>query len=103
MANVVNKATSEYRKSVNTPDYPAAEWLIDPDVSALAAVPQKYWKVSEGKVVEMSAAEKTAVDAAATTAQKATVPVTLQLRSPNGLVWDVSVTDLGVLATAKAV
>lgn len=37
--------------------------IIDPDVSALTSVPLKYWKHSSGSIVEMTTAEKAAVDA----------------------------------------
>jgi len=30
MANVLNKITKQYLKSVNTPDYPTSEWIINP-------------------------------------------------------------------------
>lgn len=64
MANVVNRTTVEYIKSVNTPDYSPAEWIINPDLSALDDVPHRYWKVVGDDVVEMDQAEKDAVDAA---------------------------------------
>lgn len=40
--------------------------LINPDISALVNVPQKYWKRSSNSIVEMSSGEKQAVDDAAT-------------------------------------
>lgn len=64
MSDVVNKTTLQYLKSVNTPDYPTEDWLINPDLSALSAVPQMYWKVSGELVLEMTQAEKDVVDAA---------------------------------------
>ena len=66
MANVINKSTKEYRTSIHTPMYDPADWLINPDVSAVISVPQKYWKLvgSPLSVVEMTQAEKDAVDAA---------------------------------------
>lgn len=71
MANVIHRTTFEYRESVNSPDYPEVDWLHDPDVSALASVERKYWKVVGDTVVEMSQAEKDAVDAAIAAAQLA--------------------------------
>lgn len=35
MAAVLNKQTLEYLESVNTPDYHPADWIINPDLSAL--------------------------------------------------------------------
>ena len=63
MADVVNKATGQYRRSVNTPDFPDTEWLINPDLTAVAGVPQRHWKVVGNAVVEMDATEKERVDA----------------------------------------
>jgi hypothetical protein len=64
MANVLNKTSLQYLESVNTPDYPPADWMINPDLSAVAGVRQRYWKIVSGSVVEMSQAEKDAVDTA---------------------------------------
>jgi len=64
MSDVVNKLTGQYLTSVNTPDYDPVDWLINPDLSAVAGVPQQYWKVENDAVVEMDQAEKDAVDAA---------------------------------------
>lgn len=67
MANVVlfepNQIPS-YLQSVNTPDYEGnANAVIDPNISAVSAVPLKYWKRGIGKnIVQMIAAEKQAVD-----------------------------------------
>ena len=47
----------------------ASNVLLDPDLSALSGIPMKYWKQSGGSVVEMSQAEKDAVDAAELIAQ----------------------------------
>lgn len=80
MANVINKTTFKYLRSVNTPDYPEEDWVINPDVSDLEnrEVPQIYWKVVENSepdpdnegqfiysytVEEMTAEEKAARDA----------------------------------------
>ena len=30
MANVINKNSLQYLESVNTPDYPTDEWIINP-------------------------------------------------------------------------
>lgn len=77
MANVAiydeeNDRIIDYKKSVNTPDYQnRADVLINPDVSALAGVPIKYWKHSGGAVVEMTQSEKDALDQAEADAQLA--------------------------------
>lgn len=79
MANVAiydeeNDRIIDYKKSVNTPDYQnRADVLINPDVSALAGVPIKYWKHLGGAVVEMSQAEKDALDQAEADARLASL------------------------------
>jgi len=62
MSNVINRTTKQYKESVNTPDYPVADWIINPDLSALTSVPEKYWKIVGDDVVEMTQTEKDTVD-----------------------------------------
>ena len=69
MADVVNRTTLTYIRSVHTPDYPPSEWLINPDLSAVAGVEQRYWKIEKDAVVPMTQAERDAVDAAIKQAQ----------------------------------
>lgn len=73
MANVVNRTAVPVvvLYSVNTPDYPVSEWIINPDLTILETVPLKYIKVVGDLLVEMTAAEKAVVDAAELVAYKA--------------------------------
>lgn len=71
MADVVNRTTRVYLRSVNTPDYPASDWIINPNLSAVAGVPTQYWAISGNTITEMSPAQKAAVDAAEAAAAKA--------------------------------
>ena len=71
MADVLNRTTLEFRKSVHTPDYSWQEWIINPDFSAVEKVPRKYWTVDGDKVRAMTAEEKVVVDAAALVQYKA--------------------------------
>jgi len=64
MAIVLHRESLELRRSVNTPDFPRTEWIINPDLSAVEKVPRKYWRIDAERVVEMSSAEKAAVDQA---------------------------------------
>ena len=64
MADVLNRTTKQYLPSANTPDYPVSDWIINPDVSAVAGQPTKYWKINGDTVSLMSQAERDAVDAA---------------------------------------
>jgi hypothetical protein len=68
MGAVIHRTTYEYKTSVHFPEatagaeYPTATWLRNPDLTAVAAVAQKYWKVVSDTVLEMTTGEKTAVD-----------------------------------------
>jgi hypothetical protein len=62
MADVINRLSREYRRSVNTPDYHLSDWLINPDLSRVAGVPWRYWKIVGESVVEMTTEEKAIVD-----------------------------------------
>jgi len=73
MANVLHKTTSpaDYRVSVHTPDFPDTDWFINPDISAVALIPTRYWIVGTNPVQEMTQPQKDAVDAAIVAAAKA--------------------------------
>lgn len=58
MATVIHRETAELRVSVDENRYPDPPWLHTPDLSAVAAVDRRWWKVVGDKVVEMSEAEK---------------------------------------------
>jgi hypothetical protein len=66
MANVAifrSGQTPVYLTSVHTPDYEGdPDVIINPDISAVAAVPLKYWKRVVNAIQEMTAGEKTTVD-----------------------------------------
>jgi len=66
MADVINRATLEFLRSVNTPDFPEPTWKASPDMSQVAGVPPRYWKwdVANDRPAGMSQAEKDAADAA---------------------------------------
>ena len=59
MANVLNRTTGnsgsypygkDYRVSVNEPDFPEVDWIWDPDLSAVAGQPSKYWNIDMDSV-----------------------------------------------------
>lgn len=70
MANVIHRTTLQFLRSVNDPDYPEPTWKHNPDMSAVAGVPNIYWKAPAdwnapgAGPVEMTAGEKAAVDTA---------------------------------------
>ncbi len=73
MASVIHRTTLQYLSSVNEPDFPESTWKHNPNMTAVAAVPNKYWKAPadwNGDVgpVEMTQGEKDTVNAAETAA-----------------------------------
>lgn len=75
---VANKVTV-YLTSVNTPDYEEQpNTLINPDLSGVSEIAQAYWKVSGTDVVEMTQAEKDAIDAANAAVAQAVVETALK-------------------------
>jgi len=72
MSNVLHRTTKQYIRSVNTPDYPESDWVINP------VIPDEcwgyfsyYWDVVGDKVSLMSKADRDALDAAAKSADDA--------------------------------
>ena len=76
---VINRATMERREGVNIRAFDPSEWLIEPDLSAVASVPDIYWKISGDAVVEMTGDEKIVADAAVLADMK--IHVILSLKS----------------------
>lgn len=70
MANVLNRLSVLFLRSVHEPDYPVQDWIINPDITAVASLPTRYWKISGDTVSAMSQAEMDAVDAAALTTSR---------------------------------
>lgn len=66
MADVIKRATLQYLRSVHTPDFPVVDFVINPDMTPVSGVLQKYWKLSGDDLSEMDETEKQAVDAAET-------------------------------------
>ena len=64
MASVLNRTTKVYLPSANTPDYPTSDWIINPDLSAVAGQPTKYWRIVGDIVSLLTQVERDAVDAA---------------------------------------
>jgi hypothetical protein len=60
MANVFNRTTMQYEKSVNTPDYPVEDWIINP--TFVPDCEAKYMVVDGDNIREMTPEEKAAVD-----------------------------------------
>lgn len=64
MADVLHRTTKQLLRSVNTPDYPSEDWIINPDLSAVGGYASKYWLISGDAVSLMSEADRATLDAA---------------------------------------
>jgi hypothetical protein len=100
MSNVLNRTTKQYLISVSTPDYPDVDWIINPDLSSVVGIAEKYWKISGDSVLEMTSEEKAIVDAAEAGATPATGEnyLTAEYNSKNQLLketWYRDKTELG--------
>jgi hypothetical protein len=58
MGDVLNRTTKEFLKSVNTPDYDPADWIVNPDLKDVSGVDSKYWVIEGDAVRSMDNAEK---------------------------------------------
>lgn len=66
MANVLSRTPPyQYRRSVNDPDYDIADWIFNPDLSAVTGFGPQYWIVTGDVVTLMNQAARDAVDAQA--------------------------------------
>jgi len=74
MATVLEKSTMRVLESVNTPDFPEKDFLINPDLSAVSGVPSKYWTIKDERVVSLSTEEQTAKDAAISAEVESKIP-----------------------------
>lgn len=70
MATVLNRATKELRHSVHSPGYDPAEWIENPDLSAVDGIPQSRWVVDGNTVRPPNESEQSAFDAADLAAAK---------------------------------
>lgn len=72
MPNYVHRTTRQYLQSV--PPYelpePLANYIENPDLSAVVGVPSLYWVITGDVIAEMSQSEKDAVDAALLSASR---------------------------------
>ena len=70
MANVLNRTTKQFLPSANTPDYPVADWIHNPDMSAVTGFDSRYWIITGDTVTLMDAASRAALDTAAVEAAR---------------------------------
>jgi hypothetical protein len=70
MAAVLNRTSKVYIPSANTPDYPVAQWIINPDMSLVEGFPSQYWIITGDIVTLMDQTQRDAVDAQALSASR---------------------------------
>ncbi len=65
MGNFLHRTTKQYFKSISNVDLlePLANYISQPDMSAVEGVPSQYWVITGDVVSEMSQAEKDVIDA----------------------------------------
>ena len=83
-ADVLNRTTKEFNRSVNTPDFLVTEWIIGPDLSAVQRFSSRYWIITGDVVTLMTLAQRTALDQA--TAQAGRDELANQLANQNDVV-----------------
>jgi len=60
MADVIHRTTLKYLRSVHTPNYSPADWIINPDMSAVQGVDPKFWEIVGNSVKVMDEPTKKA-------------------------------------------
>jgi hypothetical protein len=70
MANVLNRTTKVFHSSVNTPDYPVEDWIINPNLDAVVGFAPRYWIITGDVITLMDQAARDAVDAARLVAKR---------------------------------
>ncbi len=67
MSRVFNRTDGRFLFSVHTPDFGVAEWIINPDLTAVVNEPTKYWIIdppASDTIRAATAGEKVTIDAA---------------------------------------
>lgn len=72
MGDFLHRTTKQYFKSISNVDLlePLANYISQPDMSAVEGVPSQYWVITGDVVSEMGQAERDAVDAATLTTRR---------------------------------
>lgn len=67
--DVFNRTTGQFIPSAHTPDFDVADWVLNPDLTAVVGQPLKYWFITGGVNPEgqeelgiVDAATQTAID-----------------------------------------
>lgn len=70
MASVLHRTTKQFLQSANTPDHPTADWIINPDMSAVDGQPSKYWIITGDVVTLADQSTRDAIDSALLSASR---------------------------------
>lgn len=70
MADVLNRTTREFLRSVHEPNYPVEDWIINPDLEGVEDFESKYWIITGDIVSLMEQTARDAVDAAELESQR---------------------------------
>lgn len=62
MSVVINRATRQVIRRANTPDYSSTDWIINPDLSKVDGIPDKYWQIVGDEVLPVDAATRSNID-----------------------------------------
>lgn len=68
--DALHRTTLDFYPLVNPEYFPASTYVLNPDMSPVAGVPKKYWKLTGDVLSVMSQAEKDAFDAAQLSTQR---------------------------------
>ena len=72
MATAINRNdVNDFHRQIDPANFPDPPYLINPDLTAVAGHPRRYWKIVGDDVLLMDAGEQAAVDAAMQTADTA--------------------------------
>lgn len=78
MADVFNRTDGRYIPSAHTPDFDVADWVINPDLTAVIGQPVRYWFITGGTNPQgqeelgiVDAATQASIDAAIAAARTA--------------------------------
>lgn len=103
MANVLNRTTKQFIRSANTPDFNPADWIVDPNLAAVAGQPTRYWLIAGDVVSLMDAAAQTVVDdaiaVAKDTAEKDAAKTSIDLERVVRALVDLLPNEFNVLRT----
>lgn len=77
MATVLHRITKQMIPSANTIEHPVQDWIIEPNLSAVAGFASKYWMINGDTVSLLDQAGRDAVDLAELNARRDATAATM--------------------------